>query len=567
MNVIGTRRVAVIGGGPAGLFFARLMCLTQPGVIVEVHERNAADDATGFGVVFSDRTMAKVRAADPATHQRIAEASVPVTDMELRLPGETLRYGGFRFVSIGRRVLLNILREQAEQAGATLRFRSEVPAGGLADADVVVLANGANSAHRDARPNPFGTSVLAGTAPYIWLGTSAPFDGATFAFLRTELGSFAAHAYPYGDGMSTFVVETEPAALRASEMDLTPTGSRRQGDSDDHALRVLTELFADHLGGHKLVGHKSRWATFNVVHNQRWSHGNSVLLGDAAHTAHFTVGSGTKMAMEDAIALAGALRRNSDNAVAFAEYETGRRAPVSRVQRWAESSMRWWETFGRRLHLPAAQFGLHFMTRTSALSYLGMRRRFPDEVDRAEAVYFRGAGAGHAVGAPLRLGSVELPNRLVTVAPEQAALGTGLVALRGSAGAEVVFAELPCPPASEWSGEGDDLVERARALAERGVAGVLLAPDPSRESWWAAQLCLASRIRTEVGLPVAVCAPDGWALDLATDPATDSWPARIHLALVSGRADLIAGWPVPRPAPHDVSPTRGKDGAGHGHSH
>jgi anthraniloyl-CoA monooxygenase len=550
------------------LFFARLSRLADPGVTVDVYERNEPDDAFGFGVVFSERTIRQVRAADPETHDRIVAAGVPIAEMELRLPAGTLRYGGFAFASISRHALLLILQDQAARAGVSLHFGTEIPVGDLPDGQVVVIADGANSAHRQSRERQFGTSVEEGSAPYMWLGTAAHFDAATFSFVRTDVGSFAMHAYPYADGMSTVVVETDPNTVRAAGL---VQDSAFSGCSDEHSLRFLSEIFADHLDGHKLVGNRSRWTTFRVVRNRTWSEHNAVLIGDAAHTAHFTVGSGTKMAMEDAIALADAVRRGDDRSAAFAEYERVRRPLVERTQRRAAPSMRWWETFARRLHLPLEQFGMHFMTRAAALTYAGMRRRFPDQVDRAEQSFLAGA-EGHAATCPLRLGDLVLPNRIVAI---QQSLGAepsqeaGLVLGRGAtpvaregqvigtlvtedtdfAGTPLVFVELDCPAAADTTA-ADDLVRRAAALVERGATGVVLG---STTGDWPELLELASRVRTEAGVPVAVMAPAGWAVDLSRESTEDTWQARTHLALICGRADLIAS-----------DRQQGKDGLGHG---
>lgn len=597
----GWGKVAVVGGGPAGLFLARLIRRARPAASVDVYEQNAPDEAFGFGVVFSARTMSELWKNDQETHARIVAASVAVSDMELRHPRATLRYGGFDFSSISRRELLLILQEQAAEAGATLHFGHPAAPGSIDEADVVVYADGANSSHRDARPERFGTTVRHGASPYMWLGTHAPFDAATFSFVETENGHFAAHAYPYADGMATVVIECDPGTWKASGMDRTGDFSRNSGGSDEESLGHLGELFAEHLGGHKLIGNRSRWSTFRTVHNERWSDGNAVLLGDAAHTAHFTVGSGTKMAMEDAIALAAALRRNTDPGSAFVEYERERRGPVARTQELAEPSMRWWETFGRRLHMAPAQFGLHFMTRTSALSYEGMHRRFPDRVDEAEAAYRTSGGAVgaefvaaagavpqlSAVAAPLLMGSVRLRNRLVEVVPEACgdpaaagraaeARGAALVLVREArpeagpqgqpghrppvalgrlvppdpqaadleaVGRPPLFAEMECPLADEWSPAGDDLMAAVRALVARGVEGVLLTTGAGQPPGWHRLLGYAGRIRTEAGAAVAVTAPGGWAPDPHGTAAADSWPTRIHLALITGRIDLIVSAP------------------------
>ncbi|WP_433496288.1 FAD-dependent monooxygenase [Sphaerimonospora sp. CA-214678] len=574
------KRVAVVGAGPAGLFLARMIGLTRSDAVVDVYERDGRDEVSGFGVSLSDRTLRGLARHDPGTHRRMTAAGVAVSGVEMRLPAATLRYDGFDLLSVSRHELLAILREQAEDVGARLHFRREVRVGDL-DADVVALADGAHSAHRTARRRAFGTSVRTGRARYIWLGSTADFGDVTaFAFVQTEFGPMAAHCYPYGAGMSTVVVELDETTWRRAGL----AGPDPAAPIGEAGLDLLTGIFAGHLGGHRLVGGGSRWGRFRVVRNERWSDGDTVLLGDAAHTAHFTVGSGTKMALEDAIALAGALSTHDDNATAFKAYERARRGPVARTQRLAEPSMTWWESYGRRLGLPPAQFGVHFLTRTGAISYLGLRRRCPERIDEAEAVFREEAGAaagarpGNAIGVPLRLGSVRLPNRLVTVPPDTPSgpVPSGLVLVRGdageAAGAEAApygvvgrllppdaepaagepgtpcLVELACPDGPEWTAAADALVERARLLRRRRVDGVLLRPGRPVELCWDEMLRHAARVRVEAGLPVAVYAPADWALDLAREADTDPWPTRIHVGLVSGRIDLVAVAGHARPA-------------------
>ncbi|MBG0823431.1 FAD-dependent monooxygenase [Planomonospora sp. ID91781] len=388
-------RVDVAGGGPGGLFLARLLRLADPSSSVRVHERNGPDDTFGFGVVFSDRTMSSIRAADPETHELIRRASVSWSDMEVRLPGASLRYGGYGFTAVSRRVLLSILRRQAVRAGAEVRFHRELRLGpDDGPGHVTVLADGAGSANRGRWAGRFGTAVETGAARYVWFGTEAPFDAVTFPFVPTGYGVFAAHAYPYGEGLSTFIVEADERTWRNAGLD-APV---RAGLTDHRSREMLAGVFAEHLGGRPLIGNASRWHAFRVVRNARWSAGNAVLLGDAAHTAHFSVGSGTKLAMEDAIALADALRRAGRPDEAFAAYEAARRGPVARTQALAERSMRWWESFGRRMHLPPHRFGMHFITRTGAIAYAGLRRRHGDRIAEAEAEFAALARAGGPPG-------------------------------------------------------------------------------------------------------------------------------------------------------------------------
>ncbi|MDQ3790455.1 MAG: FAD-dependent monooxygenase, partial [Actinomycetota bacterium] len=423
-------RVDVIGGGPGGLFLARLLRLRDPATRVRVYERNGPDDAFGFGIVFSDRTMSSFRAADPHTHALIQEASVSWTDMEIRLPSGRLRYGGYGFTAISRHRLLRLLQDQARRAGAELCFHHPWSADPATDAAldqdaVLVIADGANSANRDARAAALGTSVTTAGAKFIWFGTEAAFDAVTFPFVPTTFGTFAAHAYPCADGLSTFIVEADERTWRASGM--AETGDLAPGETDDMSLKLLADIFSDHLDGHGLIGNNSRWNSFRVVRNDHWSTGGAVLLGDAAHTAHFSVGSGTKLAMEDAVALAEALIDEEHRGDAFARYETRRRPAVARTQALADSSMRWWATFDRRMHMPPHRFGTHFITRTTAIDYAGLVRRHGDRIQDAEKEFARLSGrssrpgedngAPHALTTPLRLGSLALDGRVAVRLP------------------------------------------------------------------------------------------------------------------------------------------------------
>jgi anthraniloyl-CoA monooxygenase len=457
--------------------------------------------------------------------------------------------------------------------------------------------------HRAA--HEFGTTVEVGAAKYAWFGTHAPFDAVTFPFVRTEHGTFGAHAYPYGDGMSTFIVEADRATWRRAGMSGPPPDARK-GTSDEYALDFLSDVFADHLGGHPLIGNNSWWSDFHVVRNDRWWTGRHVLLGDAAHTAHFSVGSGTKLAMEDAIVLAESLLATDDRDSGLTRYEAVRRQAVARTQRAAARSMRWWETFDRRMHLPAHQFGMHFITRTAAISFAGLRRRHPDRIADAET-WFTGAPRAQphrALDTPLTLGPLRLANRvavvlrdsaaategaalalldtrrrradLAAVADRLAAAGTALGVVvdeshRGPVTAPLVevtatgcglpasfptaldrdtavITGLTCPRADAWSGHGDRLVERCRTLADEGVAGLHL----HGEAPWERMLAWADRVRTESGLAVLIDCPDGWSLPDESDANGDDWPTRLHVALISGRADMAVGWPHRMPSSRAV---------------
>lgn len=593
------RHVDVIGGGPGGLFFARLLKLAEPSITVRVHERNGADDTFGFGIVFSDRTMSSLRAADPATCDLISDASVSWSGMEMRVPTATLYYGGYGFTAIARRKLLRILRTQAEKVGVELTFHDRRLIDPTDDPEhVVVLADGVNSAHRTRDADRFGTTVEAGTARYIWLATRASFDGIVFPFVRTPLGAFGAHVYPYGDGLSTFIVEVDETTWRRHGLDEATEVAKAAGRSDDRSRDLLQGVFAEHLDGYPLLTNNSRWDAFRVVRNERWWTQNTVLLGDAAHTAHFSVGSGTKLAMADAIVLAEQLRVAETSTAAFAAYQAARQRPVARTQSLAERSMRWWETFDKRMALPPHRFGMHFLTRTDAIDYAGFHRRHPERMREAEAEFAQLAAGEpveppeHALSSTVTLGPLRLPNRVAVPLPDGAgpqlaaaaeAAGAGLVlvdrrgagqlgatAANGQGLVEValdadtdhasvravvaragstsaVCVGIDCPLESAWSAVGGDLVDRCAALGSLGVAGVHLR-DPGGKDW-EHLLAWSGRIRTEAGLPVLLDGPDGWALRVRRT-RSDDWATRLHLALVSGRADVIVAWPLTVPRTH-----------------
>ncbi|MFC9057718.1 FAD-dependent monooxygenase [Streptomyces sp. NPDC057074] len=482
------RTFAVIGGGPAGLFLARLLRLRDPAAEVTVHERNAPDATFGFGVVFSDRTMAAFEAADPETCIRLRQASVRWTDMEVRHRGRHLRYGGYGFTAISRRTLLRILQEQAGAAGANLRFRDEVSAVDVVGAaSVVAVADGANSRCRQAHADAFGTTVDASGPRYIWFGTPARFEHVTFPFVESRFGAFAAHAYPYEAGTSTFIVETDQATWRAAGMDLSTAGAQAAGASDEHSRELLEEVFKEHLDGHPLLVNNSKWSAFRVVRNERWSHRNMVLLGDAAHTAHFSVGSGTKMAMEDAIALATALGTQDTASDAFSSYEQARRPAVRRTQDWADPSMRWWASFGRRLHLEPEQFGFHFLTRTGAMSYSGLIRRHRARVEEVESWFTRRHAPARTAASPPLRSALALPVTLGgTTARNRVATVSTAVAARAQQRDIVSFALARCGlSAVDWSPPA--------AAPARGSA-----PDPA--AWRAA----VDRAREHGGEPMAM---------------------------------------------------------------
>ncbi|MCZ0999492.1 FAD-dependent monooxygenase [Streptomyces mirabilis] len=373
-------RIAVAGGGPGGLFFATLIRRADPSVEVTVFERNRASDTFGFGVVFSDRTLAGIHEADPVLREALDEHGRHWEEIEVRLKGERIRCGGNGMTAVVRRTLLTLMQARAREVGARLQFSTEVLLDDLADYDLVVAADGAGSRIREQMEPQLGARVETATAKFIWFGTDYLFDGLTFVHERSPDGAFAVHGYPISDTMSTFIVETDETAWRRAGLDEFDT-TRPPGASDLVSKEYLEKLFADQIDGRQLLANNSRWGNFRTRRTRRW-HALSprpvALLGDAMHTAHFSVGSGTKMAMEDAIALSRALAGQPDDlAAALAAYEEAAQPAVRKIQDAARPSLAWWEHFGRYHDVfEPWQFAYHFLTRS--ISDARLARRAPD---------------------------------------------------------------------------------------------------------------------------------------------------------------------------------------------
>jgi 2-polyprenyl-6-methoxyphenol hydroxylase-like FAD-dependent oxidoreductase len=316
-------RIAVVGGGPGGLLMAALAKSADPSREVTVFERNRAEDTFGFGVVFSDATLAGIHEADPVLRDALSDHGVHWDPIEVRLRGERLRCAGNGMAAVERRTLLQLMQQRAQAVGVDLKFSEPVEPGDVLAAgyDLVVAADGANSRIRDPLADVFQPSAETATAKFIWLGTTYPFEGLTFVHERGPHGVFAVHGYPIGSGLSTFIVETDERSWRLAGLDEFDV-TQPAGPSDEKSHRYLEELFADLLGNHRLLVNNSRWGNFRTRRAAHWTHrvGSTAvaLLGDSAHTAHFSVGSGTKMAMEDAIALVAALDAEPDVDAALA---------------------------------------------------------------------------------------------------------------------------------------------------------------------------------------------------------------------------------------------------------
>jgi len=403
-------KITVIGGGPGGLFFAILAKKTDPSREIEVYERNAPDDTFGWGVVFSESTLENLYEADPEVFREIAGSFAKWDCVDVFYNGERVRSRGHGFCGIERKHLLNILQARAERLGVALRYRTEVEGvERFAGSDLIVAADGVNSFIREQHAETFEPTIELGEAKFIWLGTTRPFPEAfTFFCRENEHGFFTVHAYQYDEKRSTFIVETDEESWKHAGLD----------GGIDSTVAYLEDLFADDLEGHRLLTNKSEWINFRRVRNARWFKGNLVLLGDAARTAHFSIGSGTKLAMEDAICLDLYLDEDPDLVTALRHYEEERQWYSEKLQDMAKESRRWFETIKRRRHLEPFQLAYSMMTRNKRLGHEKLRLRdeaYVDEVDRwfAARAGIESEPAPPPMFTPFRLRDLELKNRVV----------------------------------------------------------------------------------------------------------------------------------------------------------
>ncbi|GAA5102035.1 FAD-dependent monooxygenase [Haloechinothrix salitolerans] len=499
-------RIACVGGGPGGLFFATLAKQVMPDVEVTVFERNRREDTFGFGVVFSDATLAGIHAADPVLLRGLHDHGRHWDRIEVRLKGERLRCGGNGMAAIHRKTLLSLLQGRAAEVGVELRFETEVAGlSELDEFDLVVAADGANSRIRAELADALAPSAEVATAKFIWFGTSYLFDGLTFVHEHGPHGTFAVHGYPVSDSISTFIVETDEASWRAAGLDEFDT-SQPPGPSDEKTQRYLEKLFAEQIDGHPLLTNNSRWGNFRTRRARSWHHGNVVLLGDAAHTAHFSVGSGTKMAMEDAIALADALAATPDDlATALDTYEQVRRPQVAKIQDSARPSLSWWEHFGRYHDaFEPAQFAFHFLSRSIGRAKLAQRD--PEFVAIAEHAW-RASHDGHDVlDTPLELDDLRLDGRFLTDDVPLGPRAMRLAAPDTEAGLPAVFAELD---ALAWQRPSAVVVHSGTSLT---------------------RALLSEQARLVHGIPTVLAEPD----------VGSGTVDRAATLVLSGRADVVA---------------------------
>ncbi|WP_328906384.1 bifunctional salicylyl-CoA 5-hydroxylase/oxidoreductase [Streptomyces sp. NBC_00234] len=439
-----TRRIAVIGGGPGGLYAAALLKRLGPERDITVWERNAPDDTFGFGVVLSDETLGGIEHADPVVYAALRDEFVRWDTIDIVHRGRTETSGGHGFAALGRRRLLEILHARCRSLGVRLHFRTGAPPAAelAADHDLVIAADGVHSATREAHADVFRPRIDTHRNRYIWLAADFALDAFRFEIAETEYGVMQLHGYPFSAHASTVIVEMREEVWRAAGLDLCDPV-----ESTERCAKIFTEA----LDGRPLRSNRSSWLTFATVVNERWSHGNTVLIGDAAHTAHFSIGSGTKLAVEDALALAACIEEQPDLPTALSAYETERRPVVASTQRAAAASLRWFEELDTYLDQPPRRFAFNLLTRSRRVTHDNLRLRDPAFTGAVEEEFGCPPGTP-PMFTPLRLRGLELRNRVVVSPMDMYSATDGLpgdfhlvhLGARALGGAGLTMTEMVC---------------------------------------------------------------------------------------------------------------------------
>ena len=370
-------KINIIGGGPAGMYFSILMKKTNPSHEITIYERNGPDDTFGWGVVFSGKTLANLRAADEESHAEITRSFEAWDNVDVVTRDGKISVRGNSFSGISRLQLLKILQRRCESLGIVLLFRSEVnDLQTLRDADLLVGADGVNSTVRKRYEGEFQPQLDVRPNRYIWYGTNKLFHGLTLTFRENEAGVFAAHSYMFNKTTSTFIVECDQETWEKADF-------ANRGDADTRAY--LEHVFSPDLEGQPLLSNNSKWINFLLVKNTKWWFDNVALLGDALHTAHFSIGSGTKLALEDAIAFHRSFENSADVPTALAHFEAARKPVIEEYQEAAQESMQWFENARRYMHLSPVELAYALMTRSGRVDYEDLRKRDPEFIESYEA--------------------------------------------------------------------------------------------------------------------------------------------------------------------------------------
>ena len=452
-------KVAVIGGGPAGLYFSLLLKQADQRHNITVYERNSPNSTFGWGVVFSDQTLENFRQADLLTYQQITANFAHWDDIDVHFKDRKITSGGHGFSGIARQKLLNILQARALDVGVHLQYNVEMRPDSSIDVDLIIAADGINSAYRQKYAEFFRPSLDVRSARFIWLGTDFKFDAFTFYFVENDDGVFQAHCYRFDDSTSTFIVECDEQSWRNAgfdRMDIRATVS------------ACEKLFAPWLKGHRLMSNDTRlsspvstaspWTSFVKVSNEKWFHNNIALMGDAAHTAHFSIGSGTKLAMEDAIAISRTLSTGNELSASLHQYQDERQTEALRLQNAARNSMEWFENVRRYVHLEPEQFAYSLLTRSQRVSHENLRLRDHQYLEGVER-WFAGAASRSVPGrkvppmfTPFVLRDIKLVNRIVVSPMDMYCAEEGIpndfhlvhLGSRALGGAGLVITEMTC---------------------------------------------------------------------------------------------------------------------------
>ena len=417
-------KVTVIGGGPGGLYFSILLKKAMSDCDVNVYERNRADDSFGFGVVFSDETLSEFLSRDPQSYDLIRSRFAYWDELDVARDGEKVRITGNGFCGCSRKTLLQLLQQRCLEEGVNLHFEYNIDDLSQFDgSDIIVAADGINSGIRDKYAAEFGTNIQLQSNRFVWLGSTRPLDSFTYFFRTTPYGTFVAHTYQYEEGMSTWIFECTDNTWQNAGFSTT---------NEEDTIAKLSEIFKEELDGHGLISNRSHWRQFPVITNKKWNHNNIVLLGDAKATAHYSIGSGTKLAMECAIALADSvIQHKTDVPTVFATYEKLRRNRVEMIQHAANVSLQWFQDMDRHIQHPFLQFAFSVMTRSKKVTLENLALRDPSFTQKVMAEFNSNAAnekpASSAAFTPFCLRGMTLDNRIVMSPMEQYSATDGLV--------------------------------------------------------------------------------------------------------------------------------------------